>query len=289
MIAALNYANAAYKKHQRLNSWTAKNIGKVDKVYSFSPENIDSDFYEQNKNILSEKRGNGLWLWKPYFIQKVMSELKYGDCLVYVDSGAFYVRNVRPLIDKLKSSGQDIMLFELPLIECQWTKKAVFEALNIYDEKTRFSNQTLGTIIVIVISEKSIKFINKWLQLCQKEILIFPKEKDETEDNLYIEHREDQSILSTLGKKENIIPFSDPTDRGKYLFAYLAFNRFFLKKEKEDKYSIKKTFFILNKSHNLFFYLFGIFLSRIIQGLLFVLKCVDWVGSPVKFIRKIKE
>ncbi|GHT01447.1 hypothetical protein FACS189421_14090 [Bacteroidia bacterium] len=98
------YANNAYKKQQRINSWTAKHIGKVDKVYSFSPEDIDADFYNRNKNILSQSRGNGLWLWKPYFIDKVMKELNDGDIICYADSGIAYLKNIAGMIDKLKAS-----------------------------------------------------------------------------------------------------------------------------------------------------------------------------------------
>jgi hypothetical protein len=89
MIAAINYANEKYRKQQRLNSKTARWFGKVDKVYSFSPEDIDSDFREANKDILSHPRGNALWLWKPYFINKVMRELNDGDVICYADSGKF--------------------------------------------------------------------------------------------------------------------------------------------------------------------------------------------------------
>ena len=249
MIVALNFANAEYKKHQKLNTKTAFLFGKVDKVYSFSPEDIDKDFYEQNKNILSQKRGAGLWLWKPYFILKVLNEINERDVLIYMDSGAFYVRNVYSLITKLKASKQDIMLFEQPLIECQWTRKSVFETLNMNNEKTRFSNQTLGTIIIIK-TPNSCDFIKKWLELCQKEELIFPKEKDDKEDFMYIAHREDQSILSVLGKKEGIIPFSDPTDYGRFFNQYLAYDRLFCVNKKEEKHIIEKPCFLLPRKAN---------------------------------------
>jgi hypothetical protein len=254
MIAVLNYANDAYKKHQRINSWTAKHIGKVDKVYSFSPEDIDKDFYEQNKNILSQKRGNGLWLWKPYFILKTMNELSYGDCLIYLDSGNFYISDAHSLVQKLKDSNQDIMLFEIPLIESQWTKKEVFLYMDAYTEKIRFTNQIMGTIIII-ISEKSVTFIQKWLELCLREELIFPKEKDQSEDFMYIAHREDQSILSVLAKKEGIIPFSDPSDHGKFPIQYLVPGYLFRNEQKKENYQLKQVYFILARGSNPMFYL----------------------------------
>ncbi|GHT43395.1 hypothetical protein FACS189438_0480 [Bacteroidia bacterium] len=264
MIVAINYANDAYKKHQRINSWTARHIGKVDKVYSFSPKDIDADFYNLNKNILSYPRGNGLWLWKPYFIDKVMNELNDGDSLVYLDSGAFYIRKIHSLVEKLKNSKQDIMLFEIPLIECQWTKKVVFQALDVYTEAIRFSNQTMG-IIIIIISDNSIKFIQKWLELCQMETLILPKEKNDSEDEFYIAHREDQSILSVLAKKEGIIPFSDPTDYGKFPNQYLFSNLLFKNNKKETAYLIKKTYFLLYRKEKSLKYAIIYFIKSILN------------------------
>ncbi|GHU67767.1 hypothetical protein FACS189413_03160 [Bacteroidia bacterium] len=254
MIVALNYANEPYKKHQRLNTKTAYLFGKVDTVYAFSPGDIDKEFYEKNKNILSVKRGNGLWLWKPYLINKVINALQNGDIVCYADAGTAYLRNVNGMITKLKDSDQDIMLFEIPLIECQWTKKAVFEVLDAYTEAIRFSNQTLG-IIIIIVSENSRKFIKKWLDLCQNEILMLPKEKDASEDELYIAHREDQSILSVLAKKEGIIPFNDPSDYGKLPLQYLSSNRLF-RLNKDRKYRLDKTYFLLyRKANPLLYYL----------------------------------
>ena len=66
MIVAINYANLKYKKAQYFNSRTAIHKGKAEKVISYSPKDIDPDFWNNNRKILSKKRGNGYWLWKPY-------------------------------------------------------------------------------------------------------------------------------------------------------------------------------------------------------------------------------
>ncbi|GHT61276.1 hypothetical protein FACS189451_02950 [Bacteroidia bacterium] len=255
MIVSINYANEKYKKHQSINTKTARLLGKVDKAYSFVQEDIDKDFFEKNRNILSQERGNGLWLWKPYFIDKIMNELNDGDVICYADSGIAYLRNVQELITKLRESRQDIMLFEIPLIECQWTKKEVFDVLEAYTETVRFSNQIMATVIVVIINDRSRDFIKKWLKLCQKKILIFPKEEDENE--WYIAHREDQSILSVLAKKEGINSFSDPTDYGKFpiLIQYLTHKRMFRINKKETPYQLDKTYFLLTRDENFYKYL----------------------------------
>jgi len=260
MIVALNYANAKYRKHQRLNTKTARLFGKVDKVYSFSPEDIDEHFYEQNKNILSQKRGAGLWLWKPYFILRVLDKINDGDYLLYVDSGAFYIKNIKPLLTILKKSGQDIMLFKIPLLECQWSKKEMLLKMEAYTDRIRFTNQIMSGFILIRKTTQTINFIKKWLELCQQESYNFPKEKDGSEDFMYIAHRDDQSILSVLAKKEGIIPFSDPSDYGKFPIRYLNSEFLFCMKEKQKMYQLEHTYFILTRGYNPLAYTLKFFL-----------------------------
>ena len=48
---------------------------------SFSLKDIDSSFAEKNEHILKQRRGVGYWLWKAYFIDKVLNLLNEGDFL----------------------------------------------------------------------------------------------------------------------------------------------------------------------------------------------------------------
>ena len=70
----VNFATDNFKKSQKKLNESALKFG-VDKVFSFSSEDIKkTDFYKKNKIILEKKRGFGYWLWKPYFIYKTMSD-----------------------------------------------------------------------------------------------------------------------------------------------------------------------------------------------------------------------
>ena len=90
MIIAINYANESFQKAQKLNLETALQWG-ADKVIGYTPEDMDDEFREKNKEILSAKKGNGYYLWKPYFLNKAYQELKDGDYLIYTDAGSVYV------------------------------------------------------------------------------------------------------------------------------------------------------------------------------------------------------
>ena len=70
MKILINYADKQYEPARKWNTLTGRYIAKFDKVYEYTPNDIDQSFAKLHHDILSQKRGNGLWLWKPYFINK---------------------------------------------------------------------------------------------------------------------------------------------------------------------------------------------------------------------------
>lgn len=91
------------KKTQKLNTKTAIKKGKVDRVIEYSPDDLDHKFRERYHDILSQKKGGGYYLWKPYIIKQTLQQLKTDDFMIYTDSGGFYYsHNVNPLILKMK-------------------------------------------------------------------------------------------------------------------------------------------------------------------------------------------
>ena len=95
MLLCINYANEKFRPWQQLQTQTAHLFG-ADKVREYSPKDIDPDFYEKNKFIFEQPRGAGYWLWKPYVIKDALSNVGFGDYVLYADSGAFYINNAPP-------------------------------------------------------------------------------------------------------------------------------------------------------------------------------------------------
>lgn len=223
MKILINYANNKYKKTQKVNSISGKWIGGFDRVISFSPDSIDSGYFEQHKSILSVKRGNGLWLWKPYFIKKVLDNANDGDIIFYCDSGSFFVRKINHLIESF-SENENIWVSNIPLLEVNFTKPLCFEKMECLDDYYRCTNQIQGTFIMLRCCEESKDFVNNWLGYCEDYELLSPEHKIR-DDKLggefqFISHREDQSILSLLCKKMRINPHNDPSQRGQFQEIY---------------------------------------------------------------------
>tara|TARA_X000000368_G_C23031108_1_gene712604 strand:+ start:204 stop:1010 length:807 start_codon:yes stop_codon:yes gene_type:complete len=248
MIVAINYSNDAYLKSRKLNSFTAKFFGRVNKVISYGPNDIDKEFKDKYSETLSAKRGNGYWLWKPYFIKKTLSTINEGDYLIYSDSGMCYIRKIDDLILKMNKAKQDIFLTELPLLEIQFTHPEVLKRLN--GDKFKFTNQIQANVLIFKKTEFSIKFINDWLSLCQDKNFLIANNYKNINENLFISHREDQSILSLLAKKNGIRPFMDVSDYGRFPFQYFNTGYLFRLKQKEIQYSFSKTYFLLFRKQN---------------------------------------
>ena len=217
----LNYANINFYKHQRFALRAAKLIGNFDTVIGLSPKDIDEEFHKRFREILEQKKGGGYWLWKPYIIKKTLSQLSYGDYLFYSDAGAFFLKKVDSLIIELDKQNQDIMGFELPLIEDQWTKRELFINMKCEGNKYSSSNQILASFILIKKTISSEQFFNKFLKYaCVEKNITDSHSCSVKQLDCFIEHRHDQSIFSLLYKKFNLKPFKDPTQLGKYPKGY---------------------------------------------------------------------
>lgn len=217
MNILINYADSKYESARKWNTRTGRWFGKFDKIYEFKPEDIEPSFKEAHKDIFAYERGNGLWLWKPYFIERVIRESKDGDSIFYIDSGAFFIRNPRILLDYI-SDQNPIFACDQPLLESCWTKPELFNALDAWKYKNY--NQFLGGLQVIRVNGYTRKFYKEWLELCCVHDYISPAGLGKKEvinhdyGSSFVSHREDQSIFSLLCHSKGIIAHRDISQRG---------------------------------------------------------------------------
>ena len=126
-IVAISYSNELYQRQLELNKKSAIEVGKVDEFYSYGPDDVDPAFREKNKDILSRKRGNGYWLWKPYIIYKtIVEKLKYGDYLIYSDACVLYMKSSRLLVNFLEQHKAKMWTYKITYKEKLYTKRDAF-------------------------------------------------------------------------------------------------------------------------------------------------------------------
>jgi len=249
-IYIISYADDRFSKQQKKLSKSIRRISRNYNNIEYGPNDIDKEFYTQNQLILNNSKGGGYWLWKPYIIKKQIEKLNEGDYLFYCDSGAILVNRIEHLINNLKNSGQDIMGFQLPLIEKQWTKKELFIKMNCCENYFYDSNQILASFILIRKSEFSLKFIDDYLKysLIYENITDF-HDQSITWENYFINHRHDQSIFSLLYKKYELSPFKDPSQFGNFPDGYSGYRM--VKYKYNELYKLSNgRFFRVEKNDN---------------------------------------
>lgn len=226
MIHFITYSNDLYCVTRNYCATMALKKGKVDEAIAYKPEDIDKTFWENNKEILEQKAGNGLWLWKPFFVNKKLNEVCDGDIVIYCDAGSFFFRDCKDIIAAMKD---DIWVTDIPLIEKQFTKPELFELMECFGEKYTDTNQIQANFVAIRKTERGLKFAREWLEWCCKEDAL-------TRETIYLEeppeflfegHRSDQSVLSLLVKKWNIEVHQDPTQYGRVPEKYYAKGRIY--------------------------------------------------------------
>jgi len=208
---------------------SARKFG-IEKVYPFGPQDISREFYELNKAILDTPRGAGLWLWKSYFIMKVLLESNPGDIVIYSDAGQTFINDPQHIIDVM--GDQDIFLFTNGFLQHEWTKMDVMKAINgtqmqrtptmsgdyfTLSEEMLNQKQVQASLIFIRVTEKSKAFFKEFYLWCQMPGLIDDSKSKEPNSPTFADHRHDQSILSAMSAKYKIGLHWFPSTTGHHL------------------------------------------------------------------------
>ena len=211
MRILINYADKNFRSSQKRNTTSGITVGDFDKAIEHSPKDIDEKFYKTNKHILTEMRGGGYWLWKPYIILKTLqrNDIKNEDYIFYADSGSYFINSINPIIDLSRKYNQDIIPFSnkyLPL-QKEWTKGDTFIEMKADESKYCDTPQIGAGFILIKKSDLSIRFFRDLLFYAQHEVILTDKPSVSENHKGFIEHRHDQSIFSILCKQYNLKTF----------------------------------------------------------------------------------
>lgn len=191
-------------------------MGGVDRVISVGPADIARDFALTHRSLLQAPKGNGYWLWKPYFIHRTLLELPENEWLFYCDAGSYFVSSIRPLLAVAASSGDDLMTFADAHTEVKFTKRDVFVALGADTAAHRNTPQRLGGFSLWKNTPQARSFATEWLHHCTDPQLLTdsPSTGNLPDYPAFSAHRHDQSIFSLLAKKHDLPPYRDPSQWG---------------------------------------------------------------------------
>jgi hypothetical protein len=180
-----------------------------DKIFAYDETKLDEFFLNQHGQFIkNNKRGYGYWLWKSYLIIKTLkNEMNENDILVYVDGGCTFNINeiskkrMNDYFEIVSQSNYGIISFELDHKEKLFTKNDLFLELECEDKKESF--QLNATAIIMRKCDHVFKIMEKVFEIATKNNYHFLDDSPSfsKNDNSFIDHRHDQSIMSLIRKK----------------------------------------------------------------------------------------
>jgi len=163
MLKIITFANNNYLRHRKLLVSKIKGMNFRGKIISYGEKDLDSEFREKHKNLLSLKRGYGYWIWKPHLILKTLLESKEDDIILYIDSTDVPTPIFFDfVINHFKNN--DILLFNSGFSHDEYTKKDCFVLMNCDEEKYHNQIHLEAGLLAVRKTEFNINLIREWLK-----------------------------------------------------------------------------------------------------------------------------
>lgn len=205
--------NFTYKK--QIIKKQAESTGWFDNVIIHSPDTL-TKFFNEHKDFVTNSRGYGYWIWKPYIILNLLEKINEGDNIVYIDSGGCILNHKNKRFEEYLKllEHNPILVFadggsfgnSPDYKEKYFQKMRVLKKFNLEnDEEFLNSGQIEGGVFICKKCQESIDFVKEWLNLLTEDNYSLVNDDDNFEQlSEFMGHRHDQSILSILSKRKKV-------------------------------------------------------------------------------------
>jgi len=213
---AISFANERYFKSLISLQDTMTMIGNVDEYIPYSQEWLKKEpFWNKNSYILTQPRGAGYWIWKPYIILKTMALMEEGDIVLYTDAGVTPLQDLQPLYD-LAEKNEKIIFQNAGHNNKTWTKRDCFVLMNCDEKKYWDGMQVTATFSLWKKTVSNIEFLTEYQRYLRDSRIVTDDPNMAGRANFFEfkDHRHDQSVLSLMAIKYGIELFRDPSQFG---------------------------------------------------------------------------
>ncbi len=205
-IHFLTYADETFASAKNRIMQQANDFGVFKTITGYGPEDLTEQFRERYHDILSERRGGGYWLWRPYILKKKLDEIDDGDVLVFLDAGCTI--NIKgksrffEYVSLFDKSHLGLISFKYTsefYLQRNWTVKEIFEYFNI-DENSAIatSTQYSGGVIILKKNEHSKQFVSDFNKVVEEAPYLFTDKYNSGQAEYFKENRHDQSVSTML-------------------------------------------------------------------------------------------
>jgi hypothetical protein len=217
-IVAFGGGLSRYRSAVRRLGREARESGVFSGVQVMTPKALDSGFRENHRKMLrSSARGYGYWIWKPHVISTAL-DVSRSEFLLYLDAGCTLNLGTAAARSRLSdyldfASDHSVCSFFLPQNpEEEWTKRDLLDHLGITAEH-RESGQRIATAIVFKRSRESREILEMWdhVSTLDSYRLLDDSPSRSTENERFVNHRHDQSVLSCILKSIGTPALQDET------------------------------------------------------------------------------
>jgi hypothetical protein len=179
----------------------------MDECRAYNASVLDSDFRRRNEHIFSRVTGAGLWLWKPYIINRTLNEMADGEYLVYADAGAYFDGPVYPLLvllETLDAIYRGVLVFGVGLPQRAYCKRDAFLRQRCDTSQCHDAGQVNGALSVWRRGEHALRVVEAWLRDCQdfQALSDLPSTLGQYDLPGFIAHRHDQALLTNVFTRE---------------------------------------------------------------------------------------
>ena len=210
----LSYATGEFLEARDQLCNSALKVG-FDEARARSFENLDKEFCLDNKDILSQPRGAGYWLWKPQIILQELKKLNPDDVLVYSDAGRYSYYNFKCFPKRLVKLAKEKGFLLGPTLGQhgpmrKWVKRDAFILLDMDQPEIHMLPTIQAGWSFWTPCPEAFEFLEKWLSACKDPRILTDIENTQGLPNLpdFKDHRHDMAVLTLLAYKYKA-PFLD--------------------------------------------------------------------------------
>ena len=198
----INYENAKNRLFEQ-----ARNFGYFDTITKYGYDDLSDEFKIKYKEILNLPRGAGYWIWKVDIIKQKLSEIDYGEYVVYLDAGCTInnagVKRFFEYLDMLNDSDYGVIDFEMQEPFNMLKKQCTTQVFNYFNIDVNSDMAKRGGcvpgVLIIKKSEHIDLILNDFLKVLDIDpYLVTDKYNDAEQHEGYWQHRHDQSIFTCL-------------------------------------------------------------------------------------------